>query len=222
MLQLPICTKAVGTAASPADVAGLLTQMHDYSEDGEYTYNGTITSDSQNLLVDVDVRPFAIFRAEVRAVSTQELTCSAASTDCTPGTAIGAADVLGGCFCYDSTEGELRFVEDNDATTGFTFNTAATNAWEAANTQFIIPQRFYGQKANQGLTYVTGTATAESKVLCEGNETTLWVNTLDMFYKEAQGSDLVRLLPKHDAISLTSPTFYIDFVIRDHMFNPLS
>lgn len=211
----------IATPAAPADVLGVLTQLHDYSDVGEYIYNGTLIDAAQNLVVDVDVRPGAIIRSQI-TTTTQILTANA-TDNVVLTTAVGAADVYGGCYCYDSTLNELRFVEDHDDTSGFTFNTATVGNWASGNTQLIIPQRLCGQKANQGMTYIKGTSTAEAKILVKGDESALWAYTLDMFYSDDNtAAALTRLLPKHDAKTLVNPKFFIDLVIRDHGLNPLS
>ena len=214
----------VATAAAPADVAGLLTQLHDYSVDGDFTIAGAASTrddDSQNNMVDVDIRPGAIYRSEVKE-STNTFTTTAASDTCTIGTAAGADDLYAGSFVYDEN-GELHSVEDHSATTTLVFHSVTVTAQAGvASTCIWIPQRLVGKTANHGLTYTKGTSTVpDSSVLLKGDESTLWFLTLDCFYAEA-GKQLMRLLPKDDMKTLTSPKFYIDFIIRDHLLNPLS
>lgn len=205
----------IQTPAGPVNVVGLLMQLYDGSDVGEWDWNSASLSTASNRPeADIDIRPFAVYRAEIASVVTQELVCSAASADCTPGTAVGAADVLGGCYAYDSTINELRFVFDNDATQGFTFTTAAVAAWLGTNTQYIIPQRLYGSKTNQGMT-VSG-----QNILVEGNETVRWAKTLDHFITYDGQNEQVRLNPGvHDAQTYTNPKFFIDIIILDHAFN---
>ena len=215
------CVVPVASAAGPAEVLGLLTQFHDYSEDGEFTYNAVVTLAAQNLVVDVDIRPGAIYRSQVKE-STNGFTTSAASATCTTTTANAAADEKGGSFVYDEND-ELHYVEDHSNTSELTYNTACVVAQAGVTSTCVwIPQRLYGASAGQGLTYTKATSTTlDSSVLLKADESVLWVLTLDCFYQEA-GKDIMRLLPKDDMRSLTSPKFYIDFIIRDHMLNPLS
>jgi hypothetical protein len=213
---------AVGTPAGPAEVLGLLTQFHDYSVDGEFTYNAAMTNDSQNNMVDVDIRPGAIFRSRIKE-STNTFTTAALGTACTLGTNAAADDQLGMSFVYDEN-GALRIVEDHSAVGTLNYNTAVVTAQAGvASTCVLIPSRLYGKLAACGMTYTKGTAAApDSSVLVKADETVLWQITLDMFYREAGSAELHRMLPKDDATTLNSPEFYIDFVIRDHAMNPLS
>jgi len=194
-------------AAGPVNVVGLLMQAHDYSEDGEWTYDGTLTTATNRPEVDVDIRPFAVYRAEVAVCATQTFDADAngADTDITLGTAVGAADVLGGSFIYEPLTGDIRFVEDHASTTTLDLNTATSADWDTAAAHWI-PQRLYGSKANQGLTV------SSTKVICEGNETVLWVKVLETFITRDGKKGVDRLNPGiHDNLSASNPKFFRKF-----------
>lgn len=209
---------AVITATSAAvNVTGLLTQLHDYSVAGDWTYDGTLTTATNRPEADVDIRPFAVIRGEVAICGTQTLTVSAASTDVTLNTDVGADDLLGGGWVYNPTANEVRFIEDHDATAGIVFNTAATTAY-SADACHIVPSRLYGSSANQGLTPTAGT------LICEGNETVLWAKTLDHYITYDGKNEPTRLNPGiHDGLdTLSGVKVHLDIVIMDHSFNSLS
>lgn len=225
--SLVMAGTAVGTlgavidaTASAVDIVGLLTQLHDYSVVGDWTYNGTLTTAANRPMADVEISPFAVIQGEVIDGTTQTFDAdnNGADTAISLGTAVGADDVLGGSWIYEGTvTGDLRFVEDHNATADVTLNTATSADWSAVAGAWV-PQRLYGSKANQGLTPV------DTQFKCEGNETVLWAEVLDHYVKRSDTNKLERLNPGiHDGlnIGLTSKVL-IDIIIRDHAFNPLA
>lgn len=207
----------IDATASAANVVGLVNELHDYSVVGDWTYDGTLTTATNRPTINVDVRPFVVLRAEVKVCATQTFDADAngADTDISLGTAVGDADVLGGSWMYDSTSGDIRFVEDHAATADVDLNTATSTDWDTVS-GYWIPQRLYGSLANQGLT------PTDTQVICEGNETTLWAKVVDNLIVRDEKKAYTRLNPGiHDAISATNPKFYVDVVVLDHSLNNL-
>jgi hypothetical protein len=212
--------RPVETEAGPVKVTGLLTQLHDYSEDGEWTHDGTLTTATNRPEVDVDIRPFAVYRSQI-ALSTNVFDAdgNAADTDISLTTTVGAADVLGGSWLYDSGTGDVRFVEDHAAEADIDLNTATSADWDQVATGYWCPQRLYGSKANQGATLNS----THDQILIKGDETVLWLKVVDIFITYDGKKGVTRLNPGiHDAISVSNPVFFIDFTVIDHSFNPLS
>jgi len=205
----------IPATSAAANVVGLLTQLHDYSVAGDWTYNGTLTTATNRPEAEVDIRPFAVIRAEMKVCASQ--TCDAdnggADTAISLGTTCAGGDVLGGSYVYDSVTGDIRFVEDHSAAGDFTLNTATSADWDTIS-PVIVPQRLYGSLTYQGIT------PSATQMICEGNETVLWAKTLDHYIVRDEEKAYTRLNPGiHDNISATNPRFFVDFVILDHAFN---
>lgn len=214
------CVRPIETEAGPVKITGLLTQLHDYSEDGEFTHDGTLTTASNRPEVDIDIRPFAIYRSEI-ALSTNVFDAdnNGADTAISLTTSAGADDVLGGSWIYDSGTGDVRYVEDHSAAGDVTLNTATSADWDSISTGYWCPQRLYGSKAAQGATLNS----THDEVLIKADESVLWLKVVDIYVKYDGRNGAERLNPGiHDNASLGSPVFYIDFTIIDHSFNPLS
>lgn len=204
--------RPIAVPAGPVNVVGLLMQAHDYSVKGEWTYDGTLTTATNRPEVDVDIRPFAVYRAEVSVCATQTFDADAngADKDITLGTAVGAADVLGNSFVYEPLTGDIRHVWDQSGTTALELTSDTSADWDGA-AAYWIPQRLYGSVANQGLTV------SSDKVICEGNETVLWIKVLETFITRDGKKEYDRLNPGlHDGLIASNPKFYIDFIITDH------
>jgi len=206
----------IDATATAANIVGLLTQLHDYSVAGDWTWNGTLATATNRPLADVDVRPFAVIRCEIDVCATQTFDADAngADTDISLGTASNT-DTKGGSWIYDSTSGDIRYVEDHAATSDVDLNTATSTDWDTI-AGYWCPARLYGSVANQGFT------PSDDKGILEGNETTLIIKTVDNFLVRDENKGYTRLNPGiHDAISATNPKFFIDFVVLDHAFNNL-
>lgn len=211
----------IQTPAGPVNVVGMLMQLYDGSEVGEWDHNGVLTTETNRPFVDVACSPFNVYRAEIAVCATQIITVAAGAGagtgECVFSTGIGAAEVLNTSWVYNSTDNELRWVEDHETTTDFVFNTDAVAAWASGDSFYICPQRLYGSVANQGFT-VSG-----QKIIVEGNETVLWAKTVDHFISYDGQNEQVKLNPGiHDAQTYTNLKLWIDIIILDHAFNNLS
>ena len=210
----------IATPAGPVNVVGMLMQLYDGSEVGEWDHNGTLTTATSRPFADVACSPFNVYRAEINVCATQIITVAAGAGagtgECVFTTAVGAGDVLGGAWVYNSTDNELRYVEDHETTTDFVMNTDVVAAWASGDSFYICPERLYGSLANQGMT-VSG-----QRIIVEGNETVLWAKTVDHFISYDGSNRQEKLNPGiHDAQTYTNLKLWIDFIVLDHAFNNL-
>jgi hypothetical protein len=202
------------TLTDPALTVGLLTQLHDYSEVGQYVYNGTFSTKTNRPEGDVDVRPFAIFRAEMSAASAETVAISAAGATVTLGTGTGTDDEMIGSWLYNATTDELRYVEDSASATSLTINTViGATAWTSTG-HYIIPHIFYGGASNTGLTLNTA-CTKIDNIL---NGTGAWSKVIGT-YVSVNGGELQRLNPGIHEQTLANAIFFSDIIILDHAFN---
>ena len=209
---------AVVSADPPTMALGVLTQLHDYSVVGDWTYTAITTN--LNAKGDVDVRPFGIIRAEVAVCATQAITIAASAgagaTEVGLGTTAGAADELGAAWLYNAATDELRFVEDHDAAaTAALSSDIGTTAW-AAVLATIVPPIFYGAATNTGLDLNANC----DQITCEGNGTGAWCRVIGSYIQLNSRSGLDILKPEvHDNTSPADAKFFVDFVITKHALN---
>jgi hypothetical protein len=201
----------LASTTAPTMVVGLIQQLHDYSVVGDFTITAITTNKSA--VGDVDVRPFAIYRAELAVCATQAITIAASSGAAGSavglGTTAGSADELGASWLYNAATDELRFVEDHDAAATMTLsNNIGTTAWAAVNPYFV-PPIFFGGTTNTGLTL---NATCD-KIICEGNETGAWCRVLSTRIESANKQSDILDPAIHDNKSYADAKFYVEFVV---------
>lgn len=213
----------IGVVAAPVDIVGRMSSLLDVSADGEWEYDSATiaTDETKRPERDIDIRPLAVYRAQVDESSTTFYnTADTVSTAITTDATWTADDLVGDGWLYDDATEQLRRIKTHNATTTFVLasatTTAVTNAQDRA--MVLVPPRLYGSGAGQGMTV----SSTFDNILIKGDETILWAKVVDVWFQAAKGVGLERLNPKHDAATVSSAKFFVDFVIADHMFNPLS
>jgi hypothetical protein len=205
------------SADPPTNVLGILTQLHDYSVVGDWTY--TAITSNKNAVGDVDMRPFAIVRSEVAVCATQAITVAASAgagaTEVGLGTSAGADDEIGAAWMYNAATDELRYVEDHDgAATAVFSNDIGTAEWAAVKCT-IVPPIFFGTASSTGLDL---NATLD-QVILEGNGTGAWCNVIGTYIETVDGK-LDPLDPAvHSNGTYADAKFYVDIVITKHALN---
>jgi hypothetical protein len=213
------CTSVIYSSTSaPTMVVGLLTQIHDYSVTGDWTYTSITSAASLAARGDVDIRPLGVYVADLAACATQTVTVAASAgagaNEVTLNTNFSAADTLEGSWIYNATTDELRYVEAHAAVGTATFSSnIGTTAWTTV-AAYIVPGDLYGQTTNTGL----GLNATCNKVILEGNQTGAWCRVL-MTEMSADGVSLDRLVPEKDNNTYANAQFKVHFVILKHAFS---
>jgi len=208
------------SASPPTMVLGLLTQLHDYSVVGDWTYTSLTAAANLTARGDVDIRPFAIYRAEVDVCGTQTITIAASlgsgAGAVTLNTTCAQADELTGGYLYNATTDELKYIETHDAAaTAVLATNIGTTAW-ASKACTIVPPMFYGMTANTGLTLDSTLC----KVICEGNGTGAWCKVIGSYIQNSSRAGLDPLLPWiNDNTTPADAKFFVDFVVIKHALN---
>jgi hypothetical protein len=206
------CSSVIyANTTDPTMIVGLTEYLHDYSVVGDYTYTAITTNKSA--VVSVDVRPFAIYRAELSVCVTQAITVAASAgegaNEVGLGTNAAAADTLDAGWMYNAATDELRRIEAHAAVGTATFSSdIGTTAWAAVN-PYIIPPIFYGATSNTGLEL---TATCD-KVLLEGDENGAWCRVLSTRIETSNKQSDILDPVIHDNKSYADAKFYVEFVV---------
>jgi len=205
------------STTAPTAIIGVLAQLHDYSVVGDWTNTAVTTNKSAK--GDIDIRPFAIIRAEV-TTSTQLFTVAAnagaGATDVTLTTACAADDEIGGAYVYNATTDELRFVEDHSDTDKLEFSAhIGTTAWNSASTCVLVPPLFYGAVSGTGLTMDATCA----KVLLKGDESGAWCTVLEQYIQTSDKKLSVLNPATHYTGTYADAKFFVDIVVRKHLLN---
>jgi hypothetical protein len=210
---------SIGTAAGPVDVVGLVTQLHDYSVDGQFTYNGDLTLKTNRPEIDVDVRPNAIYRAQLQEAAALTIynDSDTVGVDITTADTTQDTDMLNGGYFYDDATEQFRYIEDHDGNSSWILNTATTTAITNANNRkvVVVPSRLYGAGTTQGATLNS----TNNGLFIEGDETVLWLRVCDIWIQRNSRAPLERInVGIHDACAVSSAKLFVDFVISDHFF----
>lgn len=202
---------AQGSAVDlPVAVVGTLMQLHDVSEAGDWLFTNLSTSkDAQG---EIDIRPYGVFRAEL---SVSDMTVSiaansgASAAEVTLHEAAGADDEIAGCWLYNASTDELRYIEDHDgaATAVLSSNIGAT-AWTSV-APYTVPAIFFGGVASTGLELnSTGV-----NIKVETDAASACARVLATHIQSSNKQIEVLDPAKHDNKTIADAKFFVDFVI---------
>lgn len=215
----------IGAAKAPIALVGLAMESNIVATDGDWDHNGTLTTATNRPEINVDIRPLAVYQAQMEESATTTLYNDAdvVAIDITTADSTGAsADLISGGWLYDDATEQLRWIEDHDSANSLILNTATTTAITNAQNRKVVfvPQRLYGASPTASVNEGVTLNTLQDGLLIETDETIQWLTVVDHYGQFSKKEGPVRLNPGlHDAASCSSAVFFVDFVIKDHAYN---